>query len=71
METTGERLKRWREASGLTQDDAARVFGATPSAYRKWEAGEVEPTGPGLFFQRKVAKTLERFEAIGAATEER
>jgi DNA-binding transcriptional regulator YiaG len=60
--STGERLRRWRSAAALVQDEAARVFGATTAAYRKWEADEVEPTGEDLVYRRRVEKVLRRFE---------
>jgi len=63
MKTTGERLRRWRARSGLSQEDAARVFGCTVGAVKKWEADEVEPTGDGLVYRKKVEKILGRHEA--------
>ena len=32
------------EACGLSQQDAARVFGGGPKAFEKYEAGEVAPS---------------------------
>lgn len=63
--TIAERLRAWREASGLSQEEAARVFpDASLAAYRKWESGEVEPTGKEFRNRDAVAKVLDRFEGV-------
>ena len=36
-------LKLWREAEGLTQDEAAREFGVTIQCWRQWEYGQAIP----------------------------
>ena len=35
----GERLKQWREESGVSQEAAARIFLVSVSLYQKWELG--------------------------------
>jgi HTH-type transcriptional regulator / antitoxin MqsA len=37
-------IRAIREACGLSQQDAARVFGGGPKAFEKYEAGEVAPS---------------------------
>jgi HTH-type transcriptional regulator / antitoxin MqsA len=37
-------IKAIREACGLSQQDAARVFGGGPKAFEKYESGEVAPS---------------------------
>ena len=37
METTGERIKRYREASGMTQEELAVQLNVTSQAVSKWE----------------------------------
>ena len=37
-------IKAIREACGLSQQDAARIFGGGPKAFEKYEAGEVGPS---------------------------
>jgi putative zinc finger/helix-turn-helix YgiT family protein len=37
-------IKAIREACGLSQQEAARVFGGGPKAFEKYEAGEVAPS---------------------------
>ena len=37
--TTGEKLRTWREKSGLTQDQAAKCIGATQATWKAWEHG--------------------------------
>jgi HTH-type transcriptional regulator/antitoxin MqsA len=37
-------IRAIREACGLSQQDAARVFGGGPKAFEKYESGEVSPS---------------------------
>ena len=37
-------IRAIREACGLSQQDAARVFGGGPKAFEKYESGEVAPS---------------------------
>ncbi len=37
---SAERLRKWREAEGLSQIRAAEVFGRKRRAYQKWELNE-------------------------------
>ena len=39
METTGERIKRYREASGMTQEDLAAKIKTSPQNIYKYEKG--------------------------------
>jgi hypothetical protein len=32
-------LRQWRESRGLTQDQAAEIFGVSPSTICRWELG--------------------------------
>lgn len=36
---SAERLRKWREAEGLSQIRAAEVFGRKRRQYQKWEQG--------------------------------
>lgn len=38
-------IRAMRERYGLSQADAAQIFGCGPRAFSKWERGEVAPTG--------------------------
>ena len=42
METMGERLKRLRQARGLTQPQFAKMVGVTKSAVSQWEGGSTK-----------------------------
>src|SRR5204863_5117756 len=39
-------IRAIREACGLSQREAAQVFGGGPKAFEKYEAGEVAPNSP-------------------------
>jgi transcriptional regulator with XRE-family HTH domain len=39
----GEKLREYREKSGLTLDDVAKRLGCTYQAVQKWEAGTARP----------------------------
>lgn len=39
----GSRLKKARNACGMTQQVAANTFGITLRGYCRWEAGDAEP----------------------------
>jgi len=43
---TGEGVQQARHMLGLTQAAFAQVLQSTPRNVRKWEAGEVTPSGP-------------------------
>ena len=38
---TKEQLKEWRASQGLTQRNAAPLFGAGVQSYKNWEQGRV------------------------------
>jgi HTH-type transcriptional regulator/antitoxin MqsA len=73
-------IKAIREVCGLTQQEAARVFGGGPKAFEKYEAGEVAPSSsmrrllllaarrPDLFRKRTGAPSI--FEADAALIRE-
>ena len=42
--TFGDDLKSWRTSQGLTQEQAAAMFGKSQSWYNKHENGKVNPT---------------------------
>lgn len=44
----GNRLRALRLARGYTQDDLARLIGASERAYQKWEYGESKPNATYL-----------------------
>lgn len=54
--TVTERLKRYKERTGFTQDQLAAMFDVDPCSIRNWLAGRNEMNGDCL-------KTLLRFEA--------
>lgn len=41
--TPGARLRRWRLASGYTQEWCARVVGGSMAAWSEWESGKKSP----------------------------
>lgn len=45
-ESVGERIKAWRTARGLSQEEMARRFGIDPGTLGRWERGEREPMEP-------------------------
>ena len=53
MSELTERLKAWRERTGITMERAAHLFGVTVSAYTKYERGERYP-------QPEILKRIER-----------
>jgi HTH-type transcriptional regulator/antitoxin MqsA len=68
-------IKAIREACGLSQQEAARVFGGGPKAFEKYEAGEVAPSAamtrllllaarhPSLFRKGARAATMSAADA--------
>lgn len=57
-----DRLKAWRESSGLTQTDVARYLGVRPSAVSHWEAGRTPPSTKHLArFVELIGITLGSF----------
>jgi len=36
-------IRKYREAAGLSQEEAARKIGVTLGAWGKWERGETDP----------------------------
>ena len=49
-------IRAIRETCGLSQQDAARVFGGGPKAFEKYEAGEVAPSSAMTRLLLLVAK---------------
>ncbi|MCP4493317.1 MAG: helix-turn-helix transcriptional regulator [Gammaproteobacteria bacterium] len=45
MNDTATKLREWRDAGGMSQEDAARVFLVSISTYQSWELGRREPDG--------------------------
>ncbi|KAF0234987.1 MAG: hypothetical protein FD167_4631 [bacterium] len=37
--------KQVRVEAGLTQEEIAKIIGTTGRSYRRWEAGELQPSG--------------------------
>jgi HTH-type transcriptional regulator / antitoxin MqsA len=54
-------IRAIREACGLSQQDAARVFGGGPKAFEKYEAGEVVPSSSMTRLLLLAAKRPELF----------
>ena len=48
--TIGAKIKTWRTARGLSQEEMARRLDVDPSTLARWESGEQEP--PGEFRER-------------------
>lgn len=42
METRGDRIKRLRQARGLTLDGLGTILGVTGAAVHKWETGDTQ-----------------------------
>ena len=60
-------IRAIRETCGLSQRDAARVFGGGPKAFEKYEAGEVAPSAAMVRLLLLAAKWPELFgKASGA-----
>src|SRR5687768_12626016 len=61
METIHQRIKRLREAKGLTIQDVADACGVRNQSARQWEAepgGDIEPTTPKHYRWAKLAEVL-------------
>lgn len=55
----GSRIKRWREARGLSRQDLAKAVGVTDAAVYQWEGtGETPKTTPSLANLERVAEAL-------------
>jgi HTH-type transcriptional regulator/antitoxin MqsA len=54
-------IRAIREACGLSQQDAARVFGGGPKAFEKYESGEVAPSSAMMRLLLLAAKRPELF----------
>lgn len=54
----GERIKRWREAKGLTQRDLAEAAGISVSAVCLWETEGDRKTTPQIEHLNKVVEVL-------------
>lgn len=63
--TLGAKLKRAREAAGLTQAEAARVIGCKQPTVSDYESGKKEPM-IGLY-RKSVEDFLERFGGRSSA----
>lgn len=63
------RLRRVREAAGLTQADIARAVGTTASAVSRWEAGRRRPRADAAERLGRILARIERalVEAGGGA----
>ena len=48
------RLRKWREARGLTQEEAAKRVGAQQSSWCDWENAEKSPS---VRFALRIART--------------
>jgi transcriptional regulator with XRE-family HTH domain len=68
--TFGEQLRAARKRAGLTQDEAAKLFGVSKSLWRQWEDGRSEPdTDATVITQEKAVCLLaqsfpERLKAV-------
>ena len=55
-------IRAIREACGLSQQEAARVFGGGPKAFEKYESGEVVPSAAMIRLLVLAAKRPELFQ---------
>jgi HTH-type transcriptional regulator/antitoxin MqsA len=55
-------IRAIREACGLSQQEAARVFGGGPKAFEKYESGEVVPSAAMIRLLVLAAKCPELFQ---------
>ncbi len=55
-------IRAIREACGLSQQDAARVFGGGPKAFEKYESGEVAPSSSMMRLLLLAAKRPDLFQ---------
>ena len=55
-------IRAIREACGLSQKEAARVFGGGPKAFEKYESGETAPSSPMTRLLLLAAKRPELFQ---------
>ena len=55
-------IRAIREVCGLSQQDAARVFGGGPKAFEKYESGEVAPSSSMTRLLLLAAKRPELFK---------
>jgi len=55
-------IRAMRESCGLSQAEAARIFGGGPKAFEKYESGEVVPSAPMMKLLLLAAKRPELFE---------
>lgn len=55
-------IRAIREACGLSQQEAARVFGGGPKAFEKYESGEVVPSAAMIRLLILAAKRPELFQ---------
>jgi HTH-type transcriptional regulator/antitoxin MqsA len=55
-------IRAIREACGLSQQDAARVFGGGPKAFEKYESGEVAPSSSMTRLLLLAARRPELFQ---------
>jgi HTH-type transcriptional regulator / antitoxin MqsA len=55
-------IRAIREACGLSQQDAARVFGGGPKAFEKYESGEVVPSAAMIRLLVLAARRPELFQ---------
>ena len=53
------RLRAWREASGLTQAQAAQGMGVDKSTWAHWEQGRKAPKGLYLIAVEKLFTSVE------------
>lgn len=58
METIHQRIRRLREARGLTQDQLAALMGLTRQAIQKWESEGDDRTSPTRKREKALAKAL-------------
>lgn len=60
-------IRAIREACGLSQQDAARVFGGGPKAFEKYESGEIAPSSSMTRLLLLAAKRPELFTKSAVA----
>lgn len=68
--TFGEQLRAARKRAGLTQDEAAKLFGVSKSLWRQWEDGRSQPENDAtVITQERVISLIspnfpERLKAV-------
>lgn len=55
-----EQIRIWRKSKGLTQSEAAKIFGTSANSISNWERGNL----PSKYFQEIISKELNIKESV-------